>query len=426
MEKKAARDLKAAQQSLSDKMKPLAKKMRVSEEKRSEGVMVKLEPGEEFEQEPGEAVRDVQMKAEVKEEQEEEDEKTPECEMSKSQLIAHHHLDVLRKNTEGKKNPVFCRLCNTTFEGRNRARIWQHVKGQQHQVRLSQKWMCIDSNEVKEEVPHADSKNTVGSCDGLRLNGSFGKLTRLGTDLRECWDIFSKYSKLSGQTDVQGRDASTYTHILAENDWVIRRGTCQRQGEVQTSEDGESKICQSCLELGNNRKYLTRICLFVVDVDLARLLHARMYQEETVEALLARIRNSACYTRRCKSQYDKHLDSPLEKLHFTVSCTWRGRMAHAMNQAMEHFFIHIVKPCIDVEPFTGMKGMYLEKLLKYMSNDPNTPQCDMQLVSQVVTGSISRHPGLHGMLAAIAEKLQNMETGKTRMRNPHSALASFF
>ena len=93
-----------------------------------------------------------------------------------------------------------------------------------------------------------------------------------------------------------------------------------------------------------------------------------------------------------------------------------------MSPALEAFFLHVVRPAIDVQPWTGMKQHQLEVLLGYMRNDPNTPACDLSLVKAVVTGTVARHPAVHGMLAALASKLEGLETGKTTMRNNSRAL----
>ena len=202
---------------------------------------------------------------------------------------------------------------------------------------------------------------------------------------------------------------------------MIRHRGCSENEEREVTLDttGGSPVCKLCLGIGDNKCFLTRICSQLVDMDLARLLHARMYAQEKVQELLDQVRGSVCYQRRCRSLYEKWLDVPLDKLHKHVQCTWRGKAAHEMSPALRYFHMHLVKVCIDVQPWHGVKEATLNQLLKYMAADENVPRCDLQLVRSVCTGEVARHPAIHGMLSACAIKIQQMETGKsTTMRNP--------
>lgn len=69
---------------------------------------------------------------------------------------------------------------------------------------------------------------------------------------------------------------------------------------------------------------LARVCTFVLDMDLALVLQARMYKEKAVETVVATIRESACYNTRCKHSYEVYLDAAVEKWHSHVAVTRRG------------------------------------------------------------------------------------------------------
>lgn len=81
-----------------------------------------------------------------------------------------------------------------------------------------------------------------------------------------------------------------------------------------------------------------------------------------------------------------------------------------------------VTPCLDVEPGACMKKHHLEKLLSFMANDASTGAQDLQIVKSIVTGQVSRHPAVHGVLCAIMDKLRQWERGTHTMRNRHRAL----
>ena len=307
--------------------------------------------------------------------------------------------------------------CRKTFEGRNRAKIWQHCKGQEHRAKLAQQNATVQY----EAPPKPKAADTPGKCGGLVLSGPFAAQTRIGGDLRPVWDEYVKYANLDATETPKGEKCASYTR-LPQGDWCLRSGGCKIEGEMLKSPTDDALICRSCLDFGSNKKLVGKVCLFVADLDLARLLHARMYKEETVDQVIQQIRDSVCYKRRCKLHYEKSLDKCLDKLHSDVASIWRGRLAHTMTVALESFFLHTVKPAIDVEPWQGIKERQLQSLLDYMSNDPNTPTCDMQIVRGIVTGSVARHPAVHGMLAAIACKVDMLERGLTTMRNNSSDL----
>ena len=60
--------------------------------------------------------------------------------------------------------------------------------------------------------------------------------------------------------------------------------------------------------------------------------------------------------------------------------------------------------------------------MQFMMSDPNTSSLDVALVRNIVTGKISRHPALQGVLIGCITKLNNIDAGKTTMRNRHRVL----
>ena len=68
-----------------------------------------------------------------------------------------------------------------------------------------------------------------------------------------------------------------------------------------------------------------------------------------------------------------------------------------MTESMELFWMHTVKPSIECEPGHGLKESYLNKLVDFLSAEPGTSSKDLELVRQICTGKIQRHPVLHGV-----------------------------
>ncbi|CAK9110511.1 unnamed protein product [Durusdinium trenchii] len=346
------------------------------------------------------------------------EEPTTEVMMNKAQLEELHGLKRFPKGHQGKANPMYCKHCDKIFEGRNRAKVWQHVRGQDHRAKWGRQSNKPESAQVKvenDELP-ADSY-TDGHCSGLKLGSSLGQSTRLGSDLAPVWKEFAAYRQMQASTPC-GESTHVYEHLVTENDWIIRHCKCQKQDAVYTGDDGWS-TCKICLSLGNDQKFLTRASQFVADLDEARLLFHRMYKSEVCPEFIKTLKEKNVYQRRCKTNYDRFIDFDLPKLHASVRSKWVGRKGRQTSDAMGMLMAHVVLPCIDVEPSYGLKEANVDRLLKFMSNDENSNPKDLEIVKSIVTGQVSRNPALHGIMVALMTQFQNMESGKTTMRNPN-------
>lgn len=345
-----------------------------------------------------------------------------ECEMSKQQLLDLHRMNVMPKEASKKPFAVFCSCCSVTISAKNRAKVWQHVRGAEHR----RKWDLQEASAVKREpveIPKHSRHECTGLCSGLSLNSQTGKATRLGSDLRPVFDEFVKYANLTPKNSVAHPEQSyhTFTHLVSQNgDWLLRHSQCDAQLPTKVTEDSEGRqICDKCKDLGSNKNFISRVCSSVHDLDMARWLHCKMYAAETVPEMEQAIKQSAIYQRRSQTQYDRFLNADMTDLHRMVAACWRGKISHGMTPAMEQFYAHVVKVCVDVEPWEGAKQLTLQKLLSYLSCDPNVTSFDMKLIKGVVQGTVNRHPAIHGMLAACAAKLDMAENNKSTMRHPN-------
>lgn len=198
-----------------------------------------------------------------------------------------------------------------------------------------------------------------GQCKGLRLGGSFGKLTRLGSNLLPVWKEYATYADLSGSgPTISGDVRHSYQHHVSEDDWTIRSSKCIRTGLVHKDKLGDA-ICKSCHEIGNSEKFIWKVCALVLDLDLARLLHTRMYRDEHTEAFIDELKKKEIYTFRCGKSYD----SSLQELHKQVKASWSGRPRNT--EAMKMFHMLTVKPCVDVEPTASIKASTFNMRSRY-------------------------------------------------------------
>ena len=182
--------------------KPLRKKQRMMEEKASVKMEeVKKEQVNQVKEEqcddsgvtPLAEVAEAQPSAEANPSADANPSKKEEL-MGKDELCNLHRLVILERKTHGKTFPVHCTVCDTVFCGRNRARVWQHVTGYQHRKR----WRNV---EMKMGMPVLGPENempsqVIGKCMGLRLGSDIGRKTRLGSDLKEVWNEYSKFAWL--------------------------------------------------------------------------------------------------------------------------------------------------------------------------------------------------------------------------------------
>ena len=365
----------------------------------------------------------------VKEEPDEE--KLPDAEilMSKSELVIKHGLVQYEKGAKDKAFPFYCPTCRKVFCGRNRAKILQHVGGKEH----IRKALVVNSGvkqEVKQElddegVPVAGADEALvgkGRCHGLKLNSSHGQNTRLGSDLKPCWQLFAEMSSFS--SSFLGTDCHLVTHLKSENDWVIRHSKCSPDTDqrVEMGDNGEG-LCKFCLELGSSQRFLCRVCDFVFQVHMVSLLHKKMFQSELVDAYIAELKQHCNYVRRKKTQYDLHFNLDCSSLHQRVRSVWYGRSGHTMNECLQQFYTTVVSPCLEVEPGAEIKSLQLEKVLDFMRSEEGTTNNDIQLVKAIVSHQVHRHPVLHGVISACMCKLDCIEKGKKTFRNPKRYLS---
>ena len=337
--------------------------------------------------------------------------------MSKEELMKLHNL--FKKPTQDDKHAVYCEHCRKSVQGRNRAKIWQHCRGQEHRAKWKGKSLVKTEVEEMDALTHSLS---IGQCPGLKLSEPWGQKTRLGTDLLPVWKEYTTFADLQASHPFAG-SCHEFEYHCTSDDWTLRHCRCQRENaKVRVDEEG-NRICSLCLALGSEKRFLSKIASFVADLDQARLLFARMFAAETVESVVEQFQSKANYMFRCQTTYDRFIALPVDELWQKVRAIWCGRAAHKMTEACKMFHLHTVRPCLDCEPGHCLKEKYLQQLVNYMQNDPNSSEKDLELVKQVVTGKLSRHPALHGVMVACALKVDHLERGITTMRNRHSAFA---
>ena len=348
--------------------------------------------------------------------------------MSKVELVALHKLVKLGKGDEGKKNGMWCRCCKVAFEARNRAKVFQHVRSQQHRA----KFFTDVKKEPTPPAPVSEATESVRKdvCDGISLNGSFGKKTRLGSDLRPVWDEFVQYADLSEASNINGMATHRIVRLCQSDDWRLQHRTCFEGNSneptsvpVSVGADGEA-VCSSCLQLGNCRRLLQRVTDFVKDLDMVRLLFKLMFAADKVEEFKESLTSKAIYTRRCKVAYDAFLSMSGPELHTKVRHVWYGKQGVKSTEAMKHFMESTVFPCLDCDPSNPMKSSLLDSLMKYMRCEESADvlEADLRMVRAIVTGSLNHHPAIHGLVVACMNRVTKEERGNSTFRDAHRGL----
>lgn len=104
-----------------------------------------------------------------------------------------HDLRIGMKNTFDRTHPVWCPHCKKHFSGRNRAKIWQHVSGQEHRRAFNQHRRMQQPEPLQDRDPQPAQPNasavSPGTCSGLSLNSQLGQGTRLGSVPGLCYDV---------------------------------------------------------------------------------------------------------------------------------------------------------------------------------------------------------------------------------------------
>lgn len=184
-------------------------------------------------------------------------------------------------------------------------------------------------------------------------------------------------------------------------------------------------VCQNCYDLGSDKRFLNRVTRFVHSMDEALLLEAMTFNPEDVEALKDKLRQSQNYLRKHRVAYETSFDMDLEKLHQHVRCVWMGRQSQKLTPTMDLWMTKHALPALEVEPGTCIEQYHVNKLMNYISQSKLTPinRQEIKLVERVITGKISQHPAIQGMLIACMNKLQCEEEGQSTVRSRHRSLA---
>ena len=350
--------------------------------------------------------------------------------MGKDALLELHGMRKMPSGDGGRKYPVWCRFCDKTIEAKARAKVWQHVRGQEHRSRRQAQLKLEDPNYrggVKIAVRDTVQQATDLECTGLRLNGTFGRLTRLGSDLKPLWKDYTKYADMAAESAPAGKDTHSITHLVREDDWVIQHHKCRSEGgrkDVRVTGDGET-ACLQCISLANDQRYLSRISTFLYQMDMVRLLWFRMFSEDKVDGGIESVKTTAIYQRRSKTAYDNLFSLPLEKLYKMARATWWGKSAHKMVPALKEFWVWTVKPCLEGEPGTTLRDVQLQKILDYLRSDPQASTKDIMIVRSIACGEMRRHPAIQGVLCACMNRIHMLESGNKTFPSAHRHWACY-
>lgn len=148
-----------------------------------------------------------------------------------------------------------------------------------------------------------------------------------------------------------------------------------------------------------------------------------MFAQETVEEYIEELKASACYQRRCKTQYDRFFAMSASDLWSKIRSSWHGRSGHKLSEPMQIFFTGTVKPCLEVEAGHSYKHTQMEQLLHYMRSDPTTSASDLSIIRAVVTQqaspSASSSAWHHGLMH---EQTRQLGEGKGYLQEPTKSL----
>ena len=249
--------------------------------------------------------------------------------LDKRQLMELHGMKMLVDTEEGKKYPAYCKFCRCTISAKGRAKVWQHVKGQEHRARKFKAEQCpVESVKVEPE-DKVTKAIEQGLCTGLRLNSSLGQKTRLGSDLRQTWEEFAKYQDLGDANAPKGVNVHDIQICRGSKDWIIRHQQCvstkHEKKHVRRSDEHDA-TCTLCFHLCSEQRYLSRISTFVVDIDAAKLLWHRMFATDQLPEFMESLKTKELYLRRSQALYEHLFSLTDQELYEKVRNHWNGRL----------------------------------------------------------------------------------------------------
>ncbi|CAE7348804.1 unnamed protein product [Symbiodinium microadriaticum] len=239
--------------------------------------------------------------------------------------------------------------------GRNRAKIKQHVQGATH--------MALSALQQPQRSVPALTDAVVSppvECMGLVLGSELGKRSRLRSNLLPVWQEYAEFAFLGNRLTVNGTSTHVVQRLCTTGDWHFRHVSCTgKAAEPIRAKDG-SQACSLCFGLGNDKNFLHRIARFVRFLDMARLLHAKIYAKDTVDTLLDSMTQKAVFKERNAKDYQQFFDMETRQLQQEVRQIFHGSAQQRTTSAMHYFCAHVVFPCLQVHPDHVLQGVSLD------------------------------------------------------------------
>ena len=227
-------------------------------------------------------------------------------------------------------------------------------------------------------------------CMGLVLGSELGKRTRLGSNLLPVWQEYAEFAFLGNRLTVNGTSTHVVQSLCTTGDWHFRHVSCTgKAAEPIRAKDG-SQACSLCFGLGSDKNFLHRIARFVRSLDMARLLHAKIYANDTVDTLLDSMTQKAVFKERNAKDYQQFFDMETRQLQQEVRQIFHGIAQQRTTSAMHYFCAHVVFPCLQVHPDHVLQGVGLDTFYRLLQTNSSVLPADVQLVKQIACGQMHR------------------------------------
>ena len=326
-------------------------------------------------------------------------------------------ITLLPRGTHDKKVPYKCSVCTSPKWPLGKVGecnqmqlisvqhfIRKHLASPSH-IKACQK------SEIGEQEENRVS--CVGICTGDETGGKF-------FELREEFHLWASHSNLADH------GKHSYSQVENSNDWIVVAEGCK--GQVKESEvlDGSRAACACCLDMGRQRSLQRTVQKFWWKYHAALLLSAQLFQgEKATAALKNNMQKSAMY-KSIPSQVDQLFKLEAVDLQQIVR---QSLLCDSRPSANLQRFIHaVVKPSVQVTLASVPERLAevsakMEAIIKG-GGASEQDMLDIKTAAAAVSGQMSKHPLLQGLIVSCRTYLEKNDRGITTLRGRKSASES--
>ena len=337
-------------------------------------------------------------------------------------------LQVLERDTHGKRNPVRCLACKSKkqregkiFEIPVRSKknidfyVKQHCRTSKH-IASVQNWIRQHGSAPDDD--NDDSNNDEQPpekvpCVGFSLTNPGTKVSEMAEELR----LWARNTNL-----ISRLTQHEYVWKLATEELIVFNKKCLKI--VQKTPGKEKNICSACHDHTIIKTAIKNATRFAHKHWAARILHARLFRSEQAAAELEKEFKQTNFFNARRETMEQLLEKSKADLQIWVRKGWAKMPKEQINPTLQNFMNTIVFPCLEV----NVVDCNLE--LRQMANQlsQNLASKELSAIAEVsariaeaaCSGKFAQRPAFLGMITQCLDAIDREDRGVKTLKRPRA------